>query len=476
MKLVDIINGVECKIFGSVDIEISSLFFDSNQVVKNGLFFCLNGTKTDGTKYIEQAVKNGAVAVVCEKPLNKNIIQIVTSSTRKAMALMSANFYNNPQDKLKIIGITGTNGKTSTSYIIAHMLKNAGKKVGVIGTNGIFYAGKNYSSKLTTPDSIELFEIFKNMASSGVEYVVMEVSAHAIFFDKVYGVDFLIKILTNMQSDHLDFFGTQQHYESIKFDFFSAGKYFLVCGDYKIGKMVRDLYSNKTLTFGLENTNICTINDIKYQNCKTNFRLNFPKTKFDISTNLIGKFNVLNISCAYACMQLLGITENPNKLLQGLFELDGRMQNLNFGQDFGVIVDYAHTFDATKNAVLAIKEISEKKLIVVVGAPGERDSNKRFQIGEFLANEADFVVFTSDNPASENPKRIIWEMFQGAKNKKAKCYQIEHRKLAIKKALSLADKNSVVLVLGKGTEEYQIVGDRKIPYSDYQTIKSLLQK
>lgn len=475
MKLIDLISGIDCKIIGDENIEISSLFFDSKKTVKNGLFFCLLGTKTNGVLYADEAIKNGANAIVCNKISNAKVTQIITKDVRKTMAIMSANFYGNPQNKLKIVGITGTNGKTSTSYILSHMLKSAGKKVGVIGTSGIFYANNVLPAKMTTPDSIELFEILSQMVTCKTEYVVMEVSAHAIWFDKCFGIDFAIKVLTNVQSDHLDFFNTEQHYQNVKFSWFGSGNCFVVCGDDQIGKQIKDAYKNKTLTFGFDDENTCKIYDYFYQNKKTYFCLNFPKNKFQIQTNLVGKFNVQNIACACCCLQLLGVVENPNLLLQNLNTLDGRMQIVDFGQTFDCLIDYAHTLDAVKNLLVTVKEITSKQLIAVMGCPGERDSQKRFLIGAELSKYCSAVVLTSDNPARENPLRIMWEMKQGVKtNKQCKCYMIENRKIAIKKALSLAYNDTFLLVIGKGAEEYQIVGDRKNKHSDFDCLKYFL--
>jgi UDP-N-acetylmuramoyl-L-alanyl-D-glutamate--2,6-diaminopimelate ligase len=482
MKIKDLIAGLKCKVFGDESINIESLFFDSRKRCKNGLFFALDGVNTSGENFTHEAIKNGAVAVVTQTRLNLNTTQIIVENTRKAMAIISANFFDNPEQKLKIIGITGTNGKTSTSYITAHLLIHCKKRVGIIGTSGIFVGNRKLETTMTTPDSIELFEILSQMVKEKMEYVVMEVSAHAIYLNKTFGIDYCAKVLTNVMTDHLDFFATQQNYEKTKKSFFETGKNFVVCGDDKIGKEICKKFKSKTVSFGKSGSCDLVIENEIYSSKGTNFSLIInSKTqksvakKIDIKTGLIGEFNVLNIACSIAILQSLGLKCDYSKSLANLNFLSGRMQNVSFGQKCGIIIDYAHTLDSLKNFLQAVKKISNNKNIIVFGCPGERDTQKRKQMGELAGGFCDRVILTTDNPASENARRIMWEMAQGVKTQNAKCFLIENRKKAIKKALELADENTNILIVGKGVERYQIVGDRKVEYNDFETVKSLLE-
>lgn len=475
MTLKQLLQNVNYTFVGDLNIKIKSLFFDSRKTVKNGLFFCLQGTNTNGSKFVLEAIKNGAVAVVCSQKLNLNITQIVVSDVRCAMAKISSNFYGNPEQKLKIVGITGTNGKTSTSYILGHILKHNKKQVGIIGTSGIFIQDKQLDAKLTTPDSIELFEIFSQMVNNNIEYVVMEVSAHAIYYNKVYGIDFAVKVLTNVKSDHLDFFKTDNQYQQVKLSFFENGNKFVVFGDDDLGYKIKQQYCGKTISYGHKKFNDYLIRDANYSSSQTNFSLISGDNIYKIKSKLIGEFNIYNISCAVCIANILDKSLIVENALKTLSNLNGRMQNVSFGQKYNIVIDYAHTFDSLKNFLQTIKGLSKNKNIIVFGCPGERDSFKRAKMGKLAGEFCDVVILTTDNPASENARRIMWEIQQGVKQTKAKCLLLENRKNAIKKALSLSTENTNVLVVGKGSENYQIVGDKKIPYNDLQTIKDILK-
>lgn len=325
MKLFELLKNIKTKkiIYSaskSKNICIKKLCFNSKKVDKKSIFFCISGTKVDATQYLSEAINNGAVAIVLQKQkissiknFDKNVTYIFVDNVRQTMAKMSANFYKNPQKKLKMIGITGTNGKTSTSYIIAQMLKNFNKKVGVIGTSGIFIDSKKYSATLTTPDSIELFKILSQMVKSKIEYCVMEVSAHAIYLDKTFGINWAAQVLTNIKTDHLDFFESQKKYQETKQSFFSKGKNFVINGDDKVGKILAQRYNKKSITFGFQ-----TNNDIKIKACNltlfdSNFDICYCKNYYNFSTNLVGRFNLYNFASALAVLQKLGF---PIKKLQ----------------------------------------------------------------------------------------------------------------------------------------------------------------
>ena len=485
MKLSKLfVNLKNYKVIGNKNINIQNLSNSSKQKAKNTAFFCIDGIKTNGIIYLNEAIKNGAICAILSLKyhnslqINQNITYVFVDDVRKAMAVMSANFYNNPQNKLKVIGITGTNGKTSCSYIIANLLKGFGKKVGVIGTSGIFIDSQKFEANMTTPDSIELFEIFSKMVNAKCEYCVMEVSAHAIYYNKIHGINFCVKALTNVKSDHLDFFKTKQNYANVKQSFFKETDFCVLNIDDKIGEKIAK-NSKKMLNFGKKSA-ILNIFDINLSIGKTKFKAKFNNKIYKIESNLTGLFNVYNVSLSICTMIALKydidkIIKIVNRLncIAGRFDVVYKTDNLN------IIIDYAHTFDGLKNILLTSKKVSKNKNIIVFGCPGERDTKKRFLMGKLAAQFCDYVIFTSDNPATENPKRIMFEMEEGLKyaNSKVPYLKIENRFSAIKKAITISKKikNCNVLIVGKGTESYQIIGSKKVPYCDYDAVKNILK-
>lgn len=494
MKLYELLSDVgEYQIFGQNNVNIENLSQNSKKAAKNMLFFCINGTKTNGNFYIDEAVKNGAIAVLSDKFIQpkeintklKNtendycgsITQIIVPNVRKAMAKICANFYHNPQKKLKIVGVTGTSGKSSTSFLIYEMLRLENKKVGLIGTSGIYFENYQYDLNMTTPDSIDLFEIFSKMVKYSIEYCVMEVSAHAIFFDKIYGIDFAVKVLTNIKSDHLDFFKTRSNYEKVKLSFFNKECTAVINSDDKISKKISK-NCPKSIKFGEKCANFL-ISNIKCELGETSFQLKFHDEIYTINSLLTGKFNVWNITCALAVLYALNLDfQNVIPMIKSIHKIDGRFDVVFKSNGFNVVIDYAHTYDSLENFLNSVNSVSQNINIIVFGAPGERDSTKRFPMGELAGELCDVVILTTDNPASENPRRIMFEMEQGVKETKAQCFLIENRKKAIKKAIKIAKKakNCNILVVGKGAETYQIVGDKHVPYSDYIAVYDCLSE
>ena len=498
MYLKELLNNVkDYEILGNIEKNIKNLSQNSKKIIKKSLFFCISGTKTDGTLYIQEAIKNGATAIVLDKKFiehfannikninsnfeyknSKKLSFIFVDDVRKAMAIISANFYGNPEKKIKIIGITGTNGKTSCSYIIAKLLKLFGKKVGVIGTSGIFINNKRYEATMTTPDSIELFGLFAKMVKSKIEFCVMEVSAHAIFFDKIYGIDFAVKALTNVQTDHLDFFKTQSNYQKVKQKFFEDDCFAVLNIDDKIGNKLTKIHKNR-ITFAQKKADLLYF-DVVCELGKTSFKLKYNNKIYAVNSKLTGNFNVQNLVLGIAVLCKLGFDlEKVITKVKYIKNLAGRFDIVYNSKDFSIIIDYAHTYDSLKNLLCTVKQISKNKNIIVFGCPGERDTEKRFLMGSLVANFCDYAILTTDNPASENPKRIMFEIHEGIKsqNTKIKTFLVENREKAIKKAMKIAkkEKNINILIVGKGVEKYQIIGDRYTPYCDYCVVDKILK-
>lgn len=477
MKLKELIRGLKTvEVRGSLDKEIKDITADSNAVAKNGLFFCINGENYDGHRFAAQAERYGASAIVCETPQDVSVTQIVVKDCRTAMSVVAANFYGNPAKKMRLIGVTGTNGKTTVTHLITSVLMNAGIKCGLIGTLGVYYAGNYYEPSLTTPDPITLHKIFADMFEAGVEAVIMEVSAHASFYRKIEGLDFEVAVFTNLSHDHLDFFGDMENYKQAKLGFIASGKakYVVTNADDETGREILSLVKG-AVSYGMESPADVFAIDLSESVSHTDFILNLFDRIYRIRLELIGRFNVSNALAAATAAALFGVsTDKVAEGLQTLKGVGGRLENVYSG-DFSVYVDYAHTPDGLLKTLSVLKPLCKGRLICVFGCGGNRDEKKRQIMGEISGELADFTVITSDNPRYEEPMDIISEIEKGVL-KKTRSYVIaERREEAIEYALRYAKKGDVVLVAGKGCEKYQeIIGIKRL-YNDKDTIEESLR-
>lgn len=476
MKIKQLSENVEIKKMIDVNQEsdIESLSDNSKTCRKNSIFFCISGYSTNGQNFVKEAVKNGAVCVVTESELNVKIPQIIVKNVRETISLMSANFYQNAHKKLKIISIIGTNGKTSTSYILKSILESAGKKVGIIGTSGVIIGNKKLESDLTTPDPITLHKIFSEMQTSGIEYAVMEVSAHAIYLNKVFGIVSDIAIFTNVSQDHLDFFGTMENYTNVKKSFFNKNhtKSCIVNVDDDTGRELLKEVKLPIMTYGIKNPSDIFAINISMRLSGSEFFVNACDEIFKIRTNLSGLFNVYNILSAICVAKLLSISnEQIQKGIEMISGVEGRFNLIDMGQNFNVVVDYAHTPESLKNLLGNIKNLTKFPIITVFGCPGNRDETKRAVMGEIAGNFSDYVIVTTDNPLYENQYRIMRDIESGVVKTKCGYRLMENRSEAISLALSLATPKSTVVVAGKGVETYQNINGIHIPYNDFDEIK-----
>lgn len=477
MNLKNLIKNVDViKIIGNDDLEITDVKFNSNEVVNNSLYVCLKGVDYDGHNFAMQAEKYGAKAIVCTRELDVNICQIIVKDSRVALSVISSEFYENCHKKMKIIGVTGTNGKTTTTHLITSILVNNDVKCGLIGTIGVFYAGKFIEPNLTTPDPIALHKIFKDMYDCGVEVVVMEVSAHAIYLKKIYGIEFEVGVFTNCTQDHLDFFGTMDNYKNTKKNFFNDYKCrFVVCNsDDETGRQICMEHIN-CISYGIYNPSDVFAIDINKKISKTEYILNLFDSVFNVKLNLIGEYNVYNSLASMVSSVLVGI--KPIDVVKGVENLkgiEGRLELIYEG-DFSVYVDYAHTPDGLKKTLETIKPLLKGKLICVFGCGGNRDVSKREIMGEVSGNIADFTVITSDNPRYEEPMEIIWQIEKGILKHTKNYVIVEDRTEAIKYALNYAKKGDGVLIAGKGSEKYQEIFGIKRYCNDKNTVEELLR-
>ena len=480
-KLVKALGEGQILFDGEWEREIFSLFTDSRCEVENGLFFCLNGENADGHSYAAEGVKNGAVAIVTEKVLSVNVPQLVVFDTRKALALLSSVFYGEPSEKLKVIGVTGTNGKTTTTHMLAAILKNADKKVGIIGTLGVEYAGKHIPSDLTTPDPIELQRTLADMFLRGTEYVVMEVSAHALYYQKIAGVRFTACIFTNFTQDHLDFFEDMNAYKEAKSKLFQEE----VCpiailnGDDLVGRefgKCRAKTDGKTLYYGLNSPadSFAVITDETLYG--TECMLNINDELCRISLSMLGKHNVYNALAAATCATELGISSSCiTKGFAALSGVSGRLERIGLYHGAEVFVDFAHTPDGLGKSLDALRPYCKGRLLCLFGCGGNRDKSKRPIMGEIVAKKSDFAVLTSDNPRYEDPLDIISGIEKGYRRFSVRYVVVPDRKRAIEYGLECLKKGDILLVAGKGGERYQEIMGIKYPFNDHDIINKTLE-
>ncbi len=478
MKLKELIKGAKDVIAtkGNLDVDIKFLSQKADRNVVDGLFFCINGVDFDGHNFYKVAQKNGCVAFVVERWLNTSQPQILVQNVRNFVPLLCKRFFKNVQNKLKLVGVTGTNGKTTTANLIYQILQNDNKKAGLIGTNGVEYLDKKLPNNLTTPDTIDLFYILQDMFMAGVNYVVMEVSAHSLFLKKLVGLKFEIGVFTNLSQDHLDFFKNMDNYADAKRMLFDKKmcKNAVINIDDDFGQKISQTTNCNLFTYGLNSPATNFAMDIMLKKDETRFLLNVFDNVFDINSNMLCLFNVYNMLASAVSAKILGVDNDAIfKTFQNVKKIDGRMNFYNLRNGAVAIIDYAHTPDGLKKALLSLKDFSSGRHILVFGCGGNRDQDKRKKMGEVASNFADFTFITSDNPRFESPKKIIFQIKSGFESKKN--YKIYvNRKKAILHAIKFSKKGNIVLIAGKGHEKTQEINGKKHFFDDFDVIKPFI--
>ncbi|MBO5772825.1 MAG: UDP-N-acetylmuramoyl-L-alanyl-D-glutamate--2,6-diaminopimelate ligase [Clostridia bacterium] len=469
MYLDQLLAGLPYEIRGNDEIEITSLCCNTACVKQNSMFFCLKG-EVDGHDFAKKAVYDGAICLVVSRWLDVNATQILVQDTRRFMSLVAKNFYNSACDGLKIVAIVGTNGKTSCSYILDAIFSCAGYSTGVIGTNGIVFNGKKYNSSLTTPDPIDLHFWLEKMYQSGVKVVFLEMSAHALHFDKHLGLTFACTLFTNFTQDHLDFFGSMQKYAKAKLKAFThCTQNAVINGDDQLSSEILKIFPN-AVTFGKSGD--CTFKDVTLFDSGLKFSWTMLDEEFEQTSSLSGLFNVYNCLGCMVVARLFGISSQTIK--EGVEKIDGiegRNQTFTTVGGVRVVVDFAHTPDGIEYILRYLKETTKGSLFVVFGCGGNSDSFKRPLMGAIVCKYCDWATITNDNPRFEDPMSIAKDIQKGMNNRHD---VILDRVEAIKSALKKAQKGDTVVLLGKGAESFQEVKGIKRPYSDLDTVCGLL--
>jgi len=477
MKLSELLPGLTA--CNQSALEITSLVFDSRAAVPGSLYFCIPGNMSDGHLHAADAVARGAAAVVAERRTEAQAPHVIVPDCRDALARAAARFHGNPAKKLKLVGVTGTNGKTTTTYILKSILEAAGKKTGIIGTNAVFIGDERFDATLTTPDPTDFHAILAQMAARGVEYVVMEVSAHALALRKLNGVRFEVAAFTNFSRDHLDFFDGMDTYFDAKSKLFTKelAKACVFNADDEKGRELANACKLPYTTYGCLNPAdvfairlSMSVNGLKYV-------LNLKDDIAEVKFNLPGKFNMYNTLCAAAVAGALGIP--VKKIAAGIRavkKVDGRFNIISTGK-CSIIVDFAHTDDGLKNILSTIREFAPRRVITVFGCGGDRDRSKRPAMGQIVSECSDYCFITSDNPRTEDPEAILSDIFCGIpENRVTLCRLVSDRRRAILEAVEFAQDGDIVLVAGKGAERHTEIGGEKIPYNDEEYIMGLIDQ
>jgi UDP-N-acetylmuramoyl-L-alanyl-D-glutamate--2,6-diaminopimelate ligase len=467
---------------GATSIDVSAIDFDSRNIKKGHVFVAVKGTVSDGHQFIETAIGQGAVAIVCEtlpEKLTEGVTYVEVANSSKALAMMASNFYGNPSENLKLVGVTGTNGKTTVASLLYQLFKKAGYKVGLLSTVKIMVDCKEYKATHTTPDSITINKYLKQMNTEGVEFCFMEVSSHGIHQHRTEGLRFEGGIFTNLTHDHLDYHKTFAEYRDVKKSFFDAlpeKAFALVNSDDKNGLVMLQNTKARKHTYALK-----TYADYKSQILENQLGgLLLKINDAEVWTRLIGNFNAYNILAIYATADLLGLESGEIlRLISELESVSGRFQYIVSNQKITAIVDYAHTPDALKNVLETINSIRTKneELITVVGCGGDRDKTKRPKMGHIASALSTKVIFTSDNPRSEDPEAILKEIEKGVEPQNyKKTLTITDRLQAIKTACQMAQPNDIILIAGKGHETYQEIKGERFDFDDFKIVKECLKQ
>ncbi len=486
-KLSEVLQGVETALPAAANsLEIRQVACDSRKVRPGALFLALHGAKADGNKFIQDALKRGAVAIVSEEPaptrIPRGVAWIQIQDARKALAISAANFLGHPANALQLVAVTGTNGKTTTTAVVDAIVKASGAKTGLFGTIAYHTPLGDYPAPNTTPESVDLQGFFAEIRDAGGKYAVLEASSHSLAMDRLWGCHFQVAVFTNLTREHMDFHKTFEDYFAAKRRLFEgtgagAPEVAVLNAQDEFGKRLAGL-AKKTVTFGLEGDEDITAKKFQLTFDGLNFTAQTPNGKVRVVSRLVGRINVYNLLAAIGAAQALGLSNEVIETgIRNLQSVSGRFQRIDLGQPFLVIVDYAHTDDALENLIRTARELNPKaRIITLFGCGGEKDRTKRPVMGEVAGRLSDLTILSSDNPRSEDPLKIISDIIVGLQKTAGK-YLIEpDREKAIGMAMEEARRGDIVLLAGKGHENYQILSDHTLEFDDREMARSVLRE
>ncbi len=486
--LGELLTGISYELLqGSLTTTIKSIAYDSRKVNKGTLFVAIPGFTSDGHNYIPQAVSSGAICVITERRINAEpgVTIILVESSREAMAVLAANFYDHPSKKCKVIGITGTNGKTTSIYILKSIYESAGHKVALIGTIGASIAGEDIQINNTTPESTDLQYLYSEMVKKKAEYCFIEVSSHALSLQRVHQTFFSGAIFTNLSPDHLEFHKDMEDYFQAKKKLFPAkGKCNIINNDDPYGRMlIRELLEKKSnvITYGIQNVSDVMASDIGYFYNKTVFTLQTPIGSKRVTCKLPGDYNLYN--CLTAAAWAFADGRSLEEIVFGIEHVEGvkgRFETAYEDEELRVIIDFAHTEEGLKKVISAVREFAGGNIILVFGVyvagSGENGQYKRYNMGKIAGEYADYVVITSDNPKDQDPVMIIDQITKGVKQETNAYQSYVDRKEAIEKAIAIASPGDVILITGKGHETSQVIGGKEVPFNEKEIVLSAIDK
>ncbi len=472
-------NLTNVEISGQTNKEINKIEYNSNKIKNGDVFVAINGYKDNGIKYIDDAISKGAVAIVHEGDIEhkEDITYIKVENARIALAIMASTYYGDPARKLKMIGITGTKGKTTTAYMIRDIMLASGKKIGMIGTVCNTYGKVTEESIRTSPESLDLQALLARMVDAGMEYVVMEVSSHALELERVYGIKFLVGVFTNLSEDHLDFHKTMDKYLEAKAKLFKQSDFAIINGDDIYAPRLLKMIDIKKATYGLDNAVDLTATDIRVNPSYVEFKMYVNRMLETIRINIPGRFTVYNALAAIGVCSLFGAQMDAISGALGALRVPGRNEVVELNKTFTVIVDYAHTPASLEAILSSAKKYTKGRIICVFGCGGNRDKEKRAMMGEISGRLADFTIITTDNPRDEKPSKIIEDIESGIKQTRGLYKCIENRRQAIRFAMRIAWKSDVIIIAGKGHETYQEVENgKKLYFDDKEIVRKIAEE
>ncbi len=486
MELKKVLVGIEnLKARGNLDIEINGIESNSKNIKEGYMFVAIKGFSVDGHEFISNAIEAGAKVIMVQNDCDikklkipEDITLIVANDTREALAICSCNFYDNPSRKFKLIGVTGTKGKTTTTFMIKEILEKAGHKVGLIGTIATYINGRMISeSSRTTPESVELQKTFAQMVEKEVEYVVMEVSSQSLKLHRVDGCNFDIVVFTNFSEDHI----SEKEHPDMKDYYESKLKLFKMCDngiinvdDLQVSKIPKLFPESKIMTYGIDNFCDVLAKDITITNSYVDYRAKISNRNERIKVDIPGRFSVYNSLAAICVAKKIGIS--PEKVIEALanIKVPGRSEMVPNKKELPIMIDYAHSPESLQNILSAVKSYTKGKVISVFGCGGDRDKAKRPIMGEISGRIADFTFITTDNPRTEEPEKIAQEIENGIKKTKGNYKVVIDRKQAIKEAIQMANKLDIIVLAGKGHEPYQEINNEKYPFDERIIVKEII--